>query len=548
MASGAVALGGQQPAKSAHGVAAFGDWLKQQAGDTPEPFRSGGAGTAESTERGAAAKAGPAGDVAQASATVRAAAAGAAKRVSEKPKTNETELGAAAGSGGISGRDGSSENGFPGQGFDGSLGPGTLTGAGSLAAAGMIHAESEANAAEERKSGLAADAGERAKSADGKAAAGPSRREDHRKTNSAVGEKGRVAVSLPVAHAPATPAAPAATVSAVVSAPVAGTVAATMAGAANGRSSQPEISAAAGQNARKSGGVMGGAVPPAAGEAAREAPPAGTQSVADASAEAFAGKAHEVVAVAKLSRGVEGLRKSVPAQQDDAMPAVASHSAEKARFEGPAVDEKAAAMARRSNDSAAAASIEHSQEPVAAHDSSHCGPLLTAAPALHAAMPGSVPQGTGPMTNGLAAHPGAAFDRIDAAPASSVLGSSPRQLSVGVQDSGLGWVEVHAHRAGGQVSAVVAASSVAAHAAIAAHLPDMRNYLAGQQVRVDHLSSQTSSAFQGNGGGFHGNGGGSAREQRQPSGGVVMETSASPAAMPGGAAEAESLSYISVRV
>ncbi len=289
-------------------------------------------------------------------------------------------------------------------------------------------------------------------------------------------------------------------------------------------------------------------MPPAAGEAAREAPPAGTQSVADASAEAFAGKAHEVVAVARSSRGVEGLRKSVPAQQDDAMPAVASHSAEKARFVGPAMDEKAAAMARRSNDSAAAASIDHSQEPIAAHDSSHCGPLLTAAPAVHAAMPGSAPQGTGPMTNGLAVHPGAAFDRIDAAPASSVLGSSPRQLSVGVQDSGLGWVEVHAHRAGGQVSAVVAASSVAAHSAIAAHLPEMRNYLAGQQVRVDHLSSQTSSAFQGNGGSFHGNGGGSAREQRQPSGGVVMETSASPAAMPGGAAEVESLSYISVRV
>jgi hypothetical protein len=93
---------------------------------------------------------------------------------------------------------------------------------------------------------------------------------------------------------------------------------------------------------------------------------------------------------------------------------------------------------------------------------------------------------------GHAAHavaPGAAFDRIDSGSAPQMLSHTPQRLDVGVRDPGLGWVEIRAHAAEGQIAATVSASS-ASHPALAAQLPAMRDYLAGQQVRVDALQAQ----------------------------------------------------------
>lgn len=104
---------------------------------------------------------------------------------------------------------------------------------------------------------------------------------------------------------------------------------------------------------------------------------------------------------------------------------------------------------------------------------------------------------------------GAAFDKMDAASAPHLIAGSPQQVTVGVRDSGLGWVEIHASTAGGQVSTVLGASSAAAHTILSAHIPEVREYLAGQQIHVDHLASQDFSASQDGRGG-------SARDQPQP--------------------------------
>jgi flagellar hook-length control protein FliK len=172
---------------------------------------------------------------------------------------------------------------------------------------------------------------------------------------------------------------------------------------------------------------------------------------------------------------------------------------------------------------------------------------VAAVPALHAAQ---AVAGQASVSGATAAmQPGASFDHIDSAAMPSVLSHSPQQLSVGVQDPGLGWVEVHAHTSGGQVAAVVATSSTAANAAVAAHLPDMRNYLTSQQVRVDHLTSQSFSSSQSSQhSSSQGGGGGSQREPSQGGRGYAAPARVSLPAVPGGIAETESLSYISIRV
>jgi hypothetical protein len=123
-----------------------------------------------------------------------------------------------------------------------------------------------------------------------------------------------------------------------------------------------------------------------------------------------------------------------------------------------------------------------------------------------------------------------------AAGAPQVIGSGPQRLAVGVRDAGLGWVEIRTHAAAGQVSAVVG-TSAGSHPALAAALPSMREYLAGQQVRVDHLAAETFSASSGG------------REGSRESGGEAREGRGRlPAAMTPEAEPEESRSYISVRV
>ena len=89
---------------------------------------------------------------------------------------------------------------------------------------------------------------------------------------------------------------------------------------------------------------------------------------------------------------------------------------------------------------------------------------------------------------------GAAFERMDSAAAPQVIENSSRHLAVGVRNADLGWVEIRTSNAAGQVSATLTTGSIESHNAVAAQLPSMREYLAAQQVRVDHLASENFSA------------------------------------------------------
>lgn len=134
--------------------------------------------------------------------------------------------------------------------------------------------------------------------------------------------------------------------------------------------------------------------------------------------------------------------------------------------------------------------------------------------------------------------PGAAFDHIDSGAMPQMLSRTPQRLDVGMRDPGLGWVEIRAHAAEGQIAATVS-SSFEAHPALAAQLPAMRDYLAGQQVRVDTLNAKAFEASPD--GGRHA---GRDPDPRRDAAGGAM------AALPEFSEEAEpqSLSWIDVRV
>ncbi len=142
-------------------------------------------------------------------------------------------------------------------------------------------------------------------------------------------------------------------------------------------------------------------------------------------------------------------------------------------------------------------------------------------------------------------HPtaSATFERMDAAEAPQVLESAPHRLAVGVQSGGLGWVEIHTISTAGQVSATVASGSAESHSAIAAQLPTVREFLAGEHVRIDHLGSERFSSSSGGEGGSQGRPSG--RESGQSSRSMEPQTPA-PASLQ--EPEWERLSYISVRV
>jgi hypothetical protein len=132
---------------------------------------------------------------------------------------------------------------------------------------------------------------------------------------------------------------------------------------------------------------------------------------------------------------------------------------------------------------------------------------------------------------------------MDSAAPPQVIESAPQRLSVGVRDSGLGWVEIRTHAAAGQVSAVLATGSSEAHAALEAHLPELRDYLAGQQVRVDQLASEQ----------FSSSGGGREPAPQQEGRNATSRDAGVPGQRPPMAASLsegpeESLSYINVRV
>lgn len=139
---------------------------------------------------------------------------------------------------------------------------------------------------------------------------------------------------------------------------------------------------------------------------------------------------------------------------------------------------------------------------------------------------------------------GATFERMDSAGAPQVIENSSRRLAVGVRNADLGWVEIRASNAAGQVSATVATGSVESHNVVLAQLPSMREYLAGQQVRVDHLASESFSPSSGHREASPGDqfrDGGGDRNTKAPEQAIPARTSVADP-------DAESLSYINVRV
>jgi hypothetical protein len=139
---------------------------------------------------------------------------------------------------------------------------------------------------------------------------------------------------------------------------------------------------------------------------------------------------------------------------------------------------------------------------------------------------------------------------MDGAAAPRVIESAPQRLAVGVRDAGLGWVEIRTHASGGEVAAVIG-TTAAAHPAMAAELPSMREYLAGQQVRVGHLAAENFSASGGDG---RGNASGGQSSGREAAGNQVRDAErglrdeAGVRVVFADEGTEEALSYISVRV
>jgi flagellar hook-length control protein FliK len=75
-----------------------------------------------------------------------------------------------------------------------------------------------------------------------------------------------------------------------------------------------------------------------------------------------------------------------------------------------------------------------------------------------------------------------------------LLHAAPHQVSVGVSDPSLGWVEVSAERVSGQIAAALTTSSAASHAALTSVLPAMATYLQQHQAGVQQVHVETSLA------------------------------------------------------
>lgn len=141
-----------------------------------------------------------------------------------------------------------------------------------------------------------------------------------------------------------------------------------------------------------------------------------------------------------------------------------------------------------------------------------------------------------------AVNTGGAFERLDSAAAPQTIASTPQRLAVGVHNAGLGWVEIHAHNAQGQVAATLA-SSTESHNAVSAALPGIREYLSGEHIRVGHLTSEVFSPPSGNREGSSQD----RAQSRSSHSAKTTDKETQPAGAPG-ETEVEALSYINVRV
>jgi hypothetical protein len=85
----------------------------------------------------------------------------------------------------------------------------------------------------------------------------------------------------------------------------------------------------------------------------------------------------------------------------------------------------------------------------------------------------------------------AALDSAASGERGVLLHAASHQVSVGIADPSLGWVEVRAERIAGQVTAALAANSAASHAALTSILPSMATYLQEHHSGVQQLHVET---------------------------------------------------------
>ena len=252
-------------------------------------------------------------------------------------------------------------------------------------------------------------------------------------------------------------------------------------------------------------------------------------------------------------------RKAGAASASDGMPASVAAANERGENDGSAAP-------LRSGEATGERGAElRSVRPVAVHaesGSSAAAALtgtLTTMPAMAHGTPAATTAAAGTAAwsdrSSASVHPadlagGAAFEQMDGAMAPRVIKSAPQRLAVGVRDGGLGWVEIRTNAAGGEVAAVIG-TTAAAHPAMAAELPSMREFLAGQQVRVDHLAAEDFSALGRDGGGNASGGRGSGREDAGSQAGDAergLRDDAGAVALFTDEGTGDALSYISVRV
>jgi hypothetical protein len=142
------------------------------------------------------------------------------------------------------------------------------------------------------------------------------------------------------------------------------------------------------------------------------------------------------------------------------------------------------------------------------------------------------------------------FQRLDqAASPGAVLHSASNRIEVGVHDPAMGWLEIRTQSAAGQLSAALVATSSEAHAALAAQLPGMTQYLADHDVKLNHVAveQQPSGAGPDGHSSSRQDGGGGGQQNHS----AAYHVHDPPASwFPSGGdeeMEAEQLSYISVR-
>ncbi|HTU48980.1 MAG TPA: hypothetical protein VMF56_00215 [Acidobacteriaceae bacterium] len=112
----------------------------------------------------------------------------------------------------------------------------------------------------------------------------------------------------------------------------------------------------------------------------------------------------------------------------------------------------------------------------------------------HFGTPGSFPSSTVGSTAARATSADA-FTALDSAAAGErgvLLHAAPHQVSVGVTDPSLGWVEVRAERVSGQIAAALTTSSAASHAALTSVLPTMATYLQEHHAGVQQVHVESS--------------------------------------------------------